>query len=274
MQLQLTACSSVATLSLRFFLQDLHGNGNQPIQLVIRCPRKQRLGPEVVFACGVPVEQATEERDQRNPLELRAAARFLPIVVRAEQGLEAVRVAQRFRGERRDHLTEANVALGERLGLTLRAQEDGADDGGPPSNRHHDDRAHVTEIECRPRILQHGIVRRVGDEHRVARLERSLELRVPIQIDDEVPDRRVFVARDQPDLGVSAGQVDRAPIERERLAELAGDRLQNVYEMERGRNVLQDVDDRDELITLALKLRDPLPQLGRLRLRLGIALDR
>ena len=57
-------------------------------------------------------------------------------------------------------------------------------------------------------------------------------------------------------------------------SELAGDRLQNVYEMERGRDVLQDVDYRDELITLALQLRDLLLQPGGLRVGWGIALDR
>ncbi len=51
-----------------------------------------------------------------------------------------------------------------------------------------------------------------------------------------------------------AGQKDRAPVEAERLAQLAGDRLQNVDEMERGGDFLEDVDDGDEVVALALQL--------------------
>ena len=74
--------------------------------------------------------------------------------------------------------------------------------------------------------------------------------------------------------GVAASEIDRAAIEPERFAQLAGDRLQNVYEMQRGRDVLENVDNRDELVTLALQLRDPLLQPGGLRVRGGIAFDR
>ena len=228
----------------------------------------------MVFPRRIAIEQATEERYECYALELRAATRLLAIVVGAEQGLEPMRVPQRFRRQRRDDLTEPNVALGERLRLTLRPEEDRADDRRPPPNRHDDDRAHVANIERRPRVLKHWIVRRIRDEHRVARLECPLELRVPIEVDDEVPDRRILVARDEAHIGVPARKVDRTSIETERLAELAGNRLENVYEMQRGRDVLKDVDDSDELVTLALKLRDPLLQTGGLRIRWGVALDR
>ena len=228
----------------------------------------------MVFARRIAIEQATEERHECYALELRAATRLLAIVVGAEQGLEPMRVPQRFRRQRRDDLTEPNVALGERLRLTLRPEEDRADDRRPPPNRHDDDRAHVANIERRPRVLEHWIVRRIRDEHRVARLECPLELRVPIEVDDEVPDRRILVARDEAHIGVTAGEVDRASIEPERLTELASDGLENVYEMQRRRNVLEDVDNGDELVTLALKLRDPLLQPGGLRSRRGITFDR
>ena len=228
----------------------------------------------MILARRVAVEQATQERHERNALELGAAARVLAVVVRPEQRFEAMRVAQRFGGERCDHLAETDIAIGERLGLTLGAQEDRADHGRPPPNRHDDDRPHVAHVERGACALQHRIVRGVGDEHRVTRLERPLELRVPVEIDDEVSNRRILVARDQPHLGVAAGEVDRAAIQTERLAQLPSDRLEDVYEVERGGDVLQDVDDGDELITLALKLRDPLLQPGGLRIRRGIALDR
>jgi len=228
----------------------------------------------VVLAGCVAVEQSTQERYQRNTLELRAPTRLLAIVARPQQRLEAMGVAKGLRGQRRDHLAEADVALGERLGLPLRSQEDRADDRRPPTDRHDDDRSHVAHVERRAGVLQHRIVRRVGNEHRVTRLDRALELRIPIQVDDQIPDRGVFVAGYEAHIGVAARQIDRAAIEPERFAQLAGDRLQNIYEMERGRDVLQNIDDRDELVTLALQLRDPLLQPGGLLVRRRIALDR
>ena len=228
----------------------------------------------MILAGRVPVEEPAQERDERDPLELRATSRVLSVVVRAQQRLEPVCVAECFGRERRDDLTEADIALGERLRLPLGAQEDRADDRRAPSDRHDDDRAHVAYVECGACVLQHRIVRRVRNEHRIAGLERPLELRVAVEVHHEVPDGRVLVACHEADVGVAAGQIDRAAIEPERLAELSRNRLQNVYEVERGRDVLKDVDDGDELVTLALKLRDPLLQPGGLRSRWRIALDR
>ena len=228
----------------------------------------------MVLAGCVAVEQSTQERYQRNTLELRAPTRFLAIVARPQQRLEAMGVAKGLRRQRRDHLAEPDVALGERLGLPLRSQEDRADDRRPPTDRHDDDRSHVAHVERRAGVLQHWIVRRVGNEHGVTRLDRALELRIPIQVDDQIPDRGVFVAGYEAHIGVAAREIDRAAIEPERFAQLAGDRLQNIYEMERGRDVLQNIDDRDELVTLALQLRDPLLQPGGLLVRRRIALDR
>jgi len=228
----------------------------------------------VILASSVAVEKAAQERHQRDAFELRAPTRVLAIVARPQQRLEAMGVAKGLRRQRRDHLAEADVALGERLGLPLRSQEDRADDRRPPTDRHDDDRSHVAHVERRAGVLQHRIVRRVGNEHRVTRLDRALELRIPIQVDDQIPDRGVFVAGYEAHIGVAARQIDRAAIEPERFAQLAGDRLQNIYEMERGRDVLQNIDDRDELVTLALQLRDPLLQPGGLLVRRRIALDR
>ena len=266
--------TSLRRLSLGFLFEHLHGYGDQPIQLIVRRPGQQRFGPQVVLAGGVAVEQAAQERHQGDTFELRPTACVLTVIVRAEQRLESVCIAQRLGGERRDHLTEPDVALRERLRFPFRAQEDRADHGGTPSNGDDHDRAHVPHIERGPRVLEHRVVRRVGDEHRVAGFERALELGVAVQVDHEVPDRRVLVAGHEPDVGVATGEVDGAAIEPERLSELAGDRLQNVYEVERGRNVLQDIDDGDELITLALQLRDLLLQPGGLRNWWGIAFDR
>jgi len=228
----------------------------------------------MVLAGGVAVEEPSQERDERDPLELRAPARVLTLVVRAEQGLEAMRVTQRLGREGRDHLAEADIALGERVGLALGAEEDRADDRRPPPDGHDDDRPHVPQVQRGARVLHHRVVRRVRNEHRVAGLERALELGIAVEVHDEIPDRRVLVAGDEPHVGVAAGEVDGTAIQAERLAELAGDRLEDVYEMERGRDVLQDVDDSDELITLAFQLRDPLLQPGGRRIRLGIRHDR
>ena len=183
-----------------------------------------------------------------------------------------MRIAKRLRGERGDHLTKTYIALCERLRLALGTEEDRADDRRSPPNRHDDDRTHIAHIECGARGLQHRIVRRIRNEYRVARLERAFELRVALEIDDKIPNRRIFVARDETHVGVSAREIDGAAVKPERFAELACDRLQNVLEMKRGRDVLQDVDYRNELITLSLELRDPLLQPG--GLRMGIMPDR
>ena len=228
----------------------------------------------MILAGRVPVEQPAQERDERDALELRATSRVLPVVARAKQRLEPVRVAECLCRQRRDDLTEANIALGERLGLALGPEEDRADDRRAPSNRHDDDRAHVAHVECGARVLEHRVVRRVRNEHRIAGLERPLELRVALEVHHECPTGRVLVAGPEADVSVAASQIDRATIQAERLAQLAGDRLENVYEVEGRRDVLQDVDDGDELVTFAFQLRDPLLQPGGLRIRWGIALDR
>lgn len=59
-----------------------------------------------------------------------------------------------------------------------------------------------------------------------------------------------------------AGQEDRAAIEAEGVAQLARDGLEDVDEMQRGGDFLQDVDDRDEMVTLPLQLRDARAEPG------------
>src|SRR5438128_1651395 len=121
----------------------------------------------MIFARGVTVEQTPEERDERNALELRTAAGILAVIVRAEQRLEAVRVAKRFRGQRRNDLAETNVTVGERVRLSLGAEEDRADHRRAPTDWHDDDRADVPHVERGTGVLQQGVVRRVRNEHRV-----------------------------------------------------------------------------------------------------------
>src|SRR6266540_5370092 len=50
---------------------------------------------------------------------------------------------------------------------------------------------------------------------------------------------------------------DRAAVEAERLAQLAGDRLENVEEVQRGRDFLEDLDDGEEVFALALEVGHP-----------------
>ena len=109
-------------------------------------------------------------------------------------------------------------------------------------------------------LAQHRIVRRVGNEHRLAGVERALQLRIAIEVDDEIADGRIFVARDEPDFVLLAGEEDRAAIEPEGVAELAGDGLQDVDEVQRRGDFLQDVDDGDEMVALALQLGDARAQ--------------
>ena len=186
----------------------------------------------MVVTLRVASEQTPHEGDQRDALQLGAALRFDGVFLVAKQRLEPVRVAQRFGGERRHHLAEADVGIGERLGVAVGAEENCPDDRALPPDGHDDDRAYVAHVERRLDALQRRVGHGVGDEHRLARIERSLELRIPLEVNDEVADRGVFVARDEPDLIVRARQEDRAAVEAERLPELAGDRLEDVDEVE------------------------------------------
>ena len=68
---------------------------------------------------------------------------------------------------------------------------------------------------------------------------------------------RIVVAGDEANLVGVAGEEDRAAVELERLAHLARDRLQNVDEVQRRRDVLQNVDDGEQVVALALQLGDP-----------------
>src|SRR4029079_7299280 len=116
-------------LALGFLVEDLHGDRHEPLELLVRGARQERFGPALVLALRVAVEQAAEEADECDALELRAALRDRDVLLAPQQRFEAVRVAERLGGERGDRLAEAHVGVAERLRLALRAQEDRADDG-------------------------------------------------------------------------------------------------------------------------------------------------
>ena len=102
-------------------------------------------------------------------------------------------------------------------------------------------------------MLQVGIVLRVGNEDDLAGVQGALELGVPSQIHDIVPDARVLVGRHEPrGLAALLAEEDGAPIEAEGLAELLGDGLQDVDEVQRARDLLQDIDRLAETAEAAL----------------------
>jgi hypothetical protein len=210
----------------------------------------------------VAIEQAPHEGEERDPLELTASLGVAAVLRAAEGRLELLGVAQRLGGERGDDLTEAHIAVRERLGVALGPEKDRADHGAAPTDRNHDDRADVAKVEQRLDVREHRVVGGVGHEDRFAGLEGTLQLGVAIQVDDEIANRRIFVARDEADIARLTGEEDRAAIEAEGVAQLAGDRLENVYEVEGGRDFLENIDERDQLVTLALQLRDLSLQSG------------
>ena len=232
----------------------MHGDGHESLELLVRSLGQQRLRPDVIVAFGVAVEQAANERDECDALEIRAPAVERRVFLIAQQCFEAMRVSQRLRGERGHHLTEANVAVRERLGITVGAEEDRADDVALPLNGHHDDRPHVALVELRANARERRVGGHVGDEDRFAGLVRPLELRIALEIDDEIANRRILVARDQANLVLFAREEDRAAVEAECVTQLAGDGLEDVDEVEGRRDLLQDVDDRDEMVAFALQL--------------------
>ena len=185
----------------------------------------------MVLGPAVALEQPPDEGEQRDSLQLSATLGVVAIVGAPHRRLEPLCVPQGLRRERCDHLTESHVAVGERIGIALGSQEDRADHRAPPADRHDHDRADVAKVEQRLDVREHRVVRRVGNEHRLARFERALELGVAIEVDDEIADRRILVARDEADIAGLAGEEDGAAVEAEGFAQLAGDRLENVYEV-------------------------------------------
>ncbi len=209
----------------------MHRDADEPVQLLARRLRQEALRPRLVVARSVAVEQLAEEGDERDPLQVAAFLGRERVLLVAHHRFEAMGVEQRLRGERGDDLAESNVRFGERLRIAVGAQEDRADRRRLPSNRQHDDRADVARIELVLDRLEVGVGGGVGDEDGVARVERALQLGIAIEVDDEVADRRILVAGDESYLVFLAGQEDRRAIEAERVAELAGDRLENVDEV-------------------------------------------
>jgi hypothetical protein len=120
--------------------------------------------------------------------------------------------------------------------------------------------APIAVLECRAGAAHHGIVGGVRDEHRLAGFERPLQLGIAVEVDDEVADRRVLVARDEAHILRVPGEVDGAAVETEGLAQLPRDGLQDVGEVQRRGDFLQNLHDRDEMIPLVLQLLDPLLQ--------------
>ena len=175
----------------------------------------------------------------------------------AEHRLEAMSVSQYLPRQRRDDLAESHVGLRERLGAPVGPEEDRADDGALRLNRHDDDRPDVPRIEIVADAFERRIGDRVRNEDRLARLERALELGISLEVDDEISHRRIAVRRDESHLVRAAREVDGAPLEPEGVAERARDDLEDLCEVRRRRDFLQNVDDRDEVVALALELCYP-----------------
>jgi len=260
MQILRSAQDDTNPLTARLLLQHLHRHAHQSLQLLIRRLRQESLGPHVVLARRITIQEPTNIRDEGDALDLGSTLHLGCALLGSHQRLEPVRVAEGLRRERRNHLTEMNVGVGEGLGVPLRTKEDRPDHRALPLNRHDDDGAHVPRVERRLHRPEHRIRRGVGDEHRLLRLERPLQLRIAIQVDDQIADRGILVAGDESDLVLLAGEEDGAAVQAERVAELPRDALQDVDEMQRRRNLLENVDDGDEMIALLLQLGDAAPQ--------------
>ena len=102
------------------------------------------------------------------------------------------------------------------------------------------------------------IVHGVGNEHRLAALHRALELGVALEIDDVVADRGVLVGRHQPHRTCpprSARKIEQRSSPNASPSLRAID-LQNVDEVERARDLLENLDHGEQVLALALQLAD------------------
>jgi hypothetical protein len=106
-------------------------------------------------------------------------------------------------------------------------------------------------------VPESGIVGDIGDEHCLPGLERALELGIPGQIHHIVADARILVARHQAHrVAAALREEDRAAVQPERLAQAAGDRLDHVREVQRARDLLEDLHDREKVPLLLLECLD------------------
>ncbi len=91
------------------------------------------------------------------------------------------------------------------LGAVLEgAEEDRADGGAPPADRHHGDGLDPAAGEHREDAGEGGIPGGVGDVDHLAGLQGTAQLGVAVQIHHVVPDSRILVARHQVDRAAAA----------------------------------------------------------------------
>src|SRR5204863_59693 len=200
-------------------------------------------------------EQAAQERQQRHALELHAPHRLPRLLLALRQALVAVRVAQRLCRDRGHHLHESHVLVGERGAIAEGTQENRPDRHTAPRDRHHRDGLHAAADELALPVLETRIGGRAGDEHRLAALHRAFQLGVALEVHHVVANGGILVGGDQPHGPAAAlGEKDRAAVQPERLAQLTRDALEDVDEMERGGNFLENLDDREQMLALALEL--------------------
>src|SRR5512135_599309 len=84
--------SILGASSFAFLVDHLHCDGNEAIELFVRRFRQQRLGPDVIVRFRVALQQASQEADERNPLQLGAPLPLGRLLLAAQQRLETMSV--------------------------------------------------------------------------------------------------------------------------------------------------------------------------------------
>ena len=99
--------------------------------------------------------------------------------------------------------------------------------------------------------MKHRIVHGVCDKNRLTTLERLFQFGIAIEIHDKIPDRWIFITRHQSHFVALTREENRAAVETECFAELAGDGLQNINEMQRRADFLQNLHHGDQPVAFA-----------------------
>ena len=171
--------------------------------------------------------------------------------------LKAVCVAQHFCRQAGDHLSKSDVCFRERWPVSERPQENGANGRTAPRNWYDCDGLNTAPFQDSLDMFESRVDLCVGNIDRFARFECALDFRIPIQIDDVIPDAGVFVGRNQTGFGGAAlAQEDLAAIQAEGLAEPACDLLQNVHKMQRTGDFLEDVNDSQKQLALVFQFEN------------------
>jgi hypothetical protein len=107
---------------LCFLTDEYHDFSHEPLNLPTRGVRQPRFRERMLAVASKGLEEAAQEPEHGDPLQLVAALGNRDVALRLDERLETMGVTQRLRRQRRHCLAESDVRLGERSCMLLVAE--------------------------------------------------------------------------------------------------------------------------------------------------------